>query len=1003
MVVELRESEASTAEAQRLAHVGGMEYVVATGQIVLTTEACRIIGIDGATFVPSVESLIARVYPDDRAAAREALERFLRTGESHLVGYRIVRDDGAVRFMESIGRKVEGIRGQPARIFASIQDVTERSNAANELGYRDRLLDAVTAGTAILLQAESLEVGMPDALRTVGECMQLDFIEVVQETPELASPLSLRSYWEARDVAWHFDAKSFRMPPTPPATMAVVRAELTAGKIVVGQRAEGDGLLQGMLERLHSQSLLLVPVVVEQKLWGNLSVSVSREARVWSGIEINTLKTFASIVGALVLRDQHLQSLETSEERFRVLMRSAQDAIVTTDGAGSILEWNRAAERIFGYTAAEAVGKKFQEFMVPARLWKEAAEWLATFLAAGNGSALGETRERPVIRKNGTEVEIEVSLGSARLGTGWEAIGIMRDISARKESERKLAFGDMLLRTEFEASPDGILVVDGNRKLITLNQRFADMWGLSSVPLHEITEALAFRVGPAQLKYPRRFSERIEFLYAHQEASGDEEIEFLDGRFIDVRTAVLTSPEGAYLGRVWYCRDISKRKRAETLAIQMAQFDVLTGLANRSIFVEKLAQAIADAGRGEKRFAVLYLDLDHFKDVNDTLGHPVGDGLLREVGDRLRSHVQPGDTIARFGGDEFAVLVSDADDPTVAGFMAKNLLDVLAVPFIVDGFEIRSGASIGIGLYGPESTEPEVVLKHADVALYRAKSEGRGDYRFFTDAMDLEVRTRVTLGAELRIAIESDQLFLLYQPQVAIETGRIVGLEALVRWRHPERGILSPDRFIPVAESSGSIAALGRWVLFAACRQLRSWLDAGIAPVRVAVNVSGRQFEVPLKLEGEIATALAESRLPPKLLEIELTETVLMGVSQQYGKSLARLRESGVLLAIDDFGTGYSSLGYLGRFPVDRIKIPREFVKDITTVPGQEAVARAAIGLAHDFGIAVIAEGVETREQLEVLKSLGCPEIQGYYFSKPLAVEALTLIFKNGVPQLFPH
>jgi diguanylate cyclase (GGDEF)-like protein/PAS domain S-box-containing protein len=995
LVIELRASEASAAEAQQLAQVGGLEFDDSNHKIALTAEAFRIIGIDRSRFIPSLQSLLARVYPDDRAAVLERLETFLRTGETRFLEYRIVHDDGAIRFVESNGRKVEGAPGHPPRLFASIQDVTERRAAANELTYRNRLLDAVTAGTAILLRAESIEVGMPDALRVVGEGLRLDLIQVVQEVPELASTLALRAAWEAPDVSGHFDPSSFLTPPTPPAAMTAVRAELSHGKVVIGQRATGGGLLHVMLQRLGAQSILIVPIVVDEKLWGNLSANVSREARAWSMIEINTLKTFASIVGSLAFRDQQRISLETSEERVRVLMSAAQDAIVLLDGGGRIREWNRAAERILGYSAEEAVGKEFREF-VPVRFAEEATRWITTFLAGREESALGEIRERPMLRKNGTEVEIEVSLTSAHFGSGWEAIAIIRDITARKESERKIAFDDMLLRTEMEASPDAILVVDGNRKIISLNQRYADLWGLPSVPLNEINDELALRVGAALVKNSRLFTDRVEFLYAHPEESGDEEIEFTDGRFIDRRTAILKSPDGAYLGRVWYFRDISERKRAEALAIQTAHFDVLTGLSNRSVFVEKLAQEIADAGRGKNAFAVLYLDLDHFKDVNDTLGHPVGDGLLRAVAGRLREHLPDGDAIARFGGDEFAVLVPEIDDPAVAGLMATNLLHALAVPFEVEGFEIRSAASIGIDVYGPESMEPEALLKHAEVALYRAKSEGRGGYRFFTEAMDLEVRTRVSLDAELHAAIDGDQLFLLYQPQVAIETGRIVGLEALVRWRHPQRGVLAPDIFIPVAESTGTIAALGRWVLFAACRQARTWLDAGIAPGRISVNVSGRQFEAPVGLEGEIAAALAESRLPPRLLEIELTETVLMGVSQEHSELLARLREAGVMLALDDFGTGYSSLGYLGRFPVDRIKIPREFVKDIATQPGEAAVARATIGLAHDFGIAVIAEGVETREQLEILKSLGCLEIQGFYFSRPLGVEDLTRVFKSG-------
>ncbi len=563
------------------------------------------------------------------------------------------------------------------------------------------------------------------------------------------------------------------------------------------------------------------------------------------------------------------------------------------------------------------------------------------------------------------------------------------------EARSKLEFANMLLKTEFEASPDGILVVDGDRKILSCNQRFLELWGLDGDAIHRY-DGHALATASTVIKDPDRFLERVEFLYDHPAENGVDEIEFLDGRFVDRRTAALESPDGAYLGRVWYFRDISKRKRAELRAIEMANFDVLTGLTNRSVFVATLGRAIAEADRVKKTFAVIYLDLDHFQDINDTLGHPVGDGLLRAVANRLRSNMRAGDTLARFGGDEFAVLVADLEDPAVAGFVADKLLAALAVPFEFEQREIRTGASIGIDVYGPDSAQPETLLAHADVALYRAKSEARGGYRFFTDAMDDAVRERVTLGAELRSAVARGQLFLLYQPQVAIGTGRIIGVEALVRWQHPERGTLGPELFIPVAERTGNIVALGRWALHTACRQARSWLDAGIAPVPIAVNVSGLQFKSPLELEADVTTALAEARLPPRLLEIELTESALMDVTTDHSDALGRLRASGVTLAIDDFGTGYSSLGYLGSFPVDRIKIAREFVKDIATEPGQVAVAKATIGLARDLGIAVIAEGVETREQLEVLRSLGCLEVQGFYFSKPLDAEEITPALRNG-------
>ena len=571
----------------------------------------------------------------------------------------------------------------------------------------------------------------------------------------------------------------------------------------------------------------------------------------------------------------------------------------------------------------------------------------------------------------------------------------VQDVTARNESENKLQFANVLLKTEIEASPDGILVVDQQRQILLVNHRFAEMWGIES-DLEVLTDEIALRNVISRVKDPDAFAMRVQYLYDHPAETGDEEVELLDGRTIDRRTAVLATPDGTILGRVWYFRDITARKNAESLAIRMAHYDVLTGLANRSLFVEALGHAIAEAKRGKETFAVIYLDLDHFKDVNDTLGHGVGDELLKAVATRLHASVRAIDTAARFGGDEFAVVVSDVGEPAEVAVVADNILRVLAEPFSVRGNDIRTSASIGIDLFGPQSADAEALLSHADVALYRAKAEGRGGYRFFTDAMDKEVRTRVTLGAELRTAVTSGQLFLMYQPQVQIESGRITGLEALVRWNHPTRGVLGPGVFIPVAESTGIVVALGQWVLFAACRQTKAWLDAGIEPVRVAVNVSGLQFKTPNELEANIAAAFAETGLPARLLEIELTETVLVGVSREHGATLTRLRKAGVTIAIDDFGTGFSSLGYLIRFPVDRIKIAQDFIRDVTTMPGQAAIAKATIGLARDLGIAVIAEGVETREQLEALKGWGCPEIQGFYFAKPLSVDDVTLAFRSG-------
>jgi len=475
------------------------------------------------------------------------------------------------------------------------------------------------------------------------------------------------------------------------------------------------------------------------------------------------------------------------------------------------------------------------------------------------------------------------------------------------------------------------------------------------------------------------------------------EVRFLsaDGiyRWFEVHRKQILGKDGKLKGLEGELTDITERRQVAELLSYTARHDFLTGLFNRSVFVEELKRTIASAHRDGNRFAVLYLDLDHFKDVNDTLGHPVGDGLLQAVAKRLQAVIRETDIVARFGGDEFALINTNIGEPTDAVVLADKVLKALGQPFSIRGGEVRSGASIGIAVYGSDAPDAETLLSQADVALYRAKADGRGTYRFFTNALDTEVRTRVILGAELREAIALGQLFLVYQPEVNIDTNHIIGVETLVRWQHPKRGLIFPDKFIPAAESSGQIVALGRWVLQEACRQMKEWLDAGIAPPLIAVNVSASQFKTPLELKNDIAAILAENALSPELLELEITEGVFMEASQEHNDDLTQLRKSEIRIAIDDFGTGYSSLGYLGHFPVDRIKIGQTFTLNMTIDSNNAKIIKAAIGLAHDLGLDVMVEGVDTAGQVELLKSWGCHKAQGFHYSKPLpAAEIATLL-----------
>ena len=428
----------------------------------------------------------------------------------------------------------------------------------------------------------------------------------------------------------------------------------------------------------------------------------------------------------------------------------------------------------------------------------------------------------------------------------------------------------------------------------------------------------------------------------------------------------------------------------------LAQRDALTSLANRRAFMERLEATFAAYERRGAPFAVLCLDIDHFKDVNDTLGHVAGDALLRETADRLVEAVRVTDVVARLGGDEFAILQTNVRDLAAAGTLAAKIGELLRAPFAINGNELHVSCSIGISRYTPEVASPDAMMIQADLALYRAKEDGRNCFRFHSTDLDHEVKQRVVLADEMRGAVARNELELLYQPEVELRTGRILGLEALLRWNHPKRGQISPSIFIPIAERSGQIQALTRWVLDAACQQLRAWQDIGLTPDFLGVNFSALHFKGSAEVDREIGACLEKWRIAPSTIEIELTESVLMEVTQQHNDRFERLRQLGVRIAIDDFGTGYSSLSYLANYPINRVKIAQELVFAVDTEPRSAAVVRAAIRLAHELGIDFIAEGVENEGQARFLLASGCEHGQGYYFSRPVNAKRATELLRSG-------
>ncbi len=439
--------------------------------------------------------------------------------------------------------------------------------------------------------------------------------------------------------------------------------------------------------------------------------------------------------------------------------------------------------------------------------------------------------------------------------------------------------------------------------------------------------------------------------------------------------------------------DISERKRAEELLNHLAYHDVLTDLPNRALLHDRLEQAMIEADRQRRLVVVMFMDLDRFKNINDTLGHRTGDALLKIVADRLRSGVRLGDTISRLGGDEFVLVLANVAHVDDVAHVAQKIVDQFVSPFNIGERELFVTPSIGITIYPLDSTDAESLLKNADAAMYHAKESGRNTFQFYTAELNTRAMKRLTLETGLRWALERDELLLHYQPLVSMQTAEIVGMEALLRWQHPEFGLIPPLEFISVAEDTGLIIPIGEWVLRTACAQTKVWADAGFPVLRIAVNLSGKQLKKDLP--EKVRRILAETGLPAAHLDLELTESILMQDVEETASIMAELSMLGIAFSLDDFGTGYSSLSYLKRFPIKHLKIDRSFVRDITTDLNDATIALASIVMAHTLDIRVIAEGVETSEQLEFLRRQGCDMAQGYYFSKPLSVEAFSELLQE--------
>lgn len=681
----------------------------------------------------------------------------------------------------------------------------------------------------------------------------------------------------------------------------------------------------------------------------------------------------------------------------RAILDSSAEGILSIDLKGRVLSFNRAAERMFGYTAREVISRNVAMLM-PGRYRAAHDRLVANFEPKDQGQVLGLRREVVGLRRDGREFPMMLAVNVIDAAGERRFVGVISDISERKAAERALRDSEERLRIMLDSVSDyAIVMLDVDGHIASWNSgaqrlhgyRVEDAIGLPVSRLYA-PEDVASGKPQAQMRQAARDG--------HMEDEGWRLRQDGSHFWANSVMAAIRDSAGHLIGysKVW--RDITERKRYEAHIHHIAHHDALTGLANRQLMQDRIMVALGEARSNGSMLAVFMIDIDHFKRINDSLGHHVGDQILLAVSQRLQAELRSVDIVARMGGDEFVALLTGLHGKAEAEQAAARLVASFERPFIIDRHTLHLTASLGISIGPTDGQDVTALLMTADAALYKAKDAGRACYRVFSEDMREEANRKLEMENAIRQALSGNEFQMHYQPQVDLRSGRVVGVEALIRWRHPQRGWVMPGDFIGVAEETGQIAALGQWTLREACLETRRVQDSTGLPLKVSVNISPKQFS-QRDLLAQIRTAYEQAQLDPAQLMVEITESCLIQDAEEARRILAQLRAQGVRVAIDDFGTGYSSLNYITRFPVDQLKIDRSFIRDVCSDSADAAVAQAIIAMAHSLKIEVVAEGIENAEQLAFLQRLGCDVGQGYYFGA--AVSAVDFV-AGGLYQARP-
>jgi len=907
-------------ESERIANVGSWDWTIAIDNVNWSEELCRICGVpyeEGAG--RTYEDFMSQVHPEDRDRVVAILSQTLANHGSFAFEHRVIRPNGQVRLLLSRGEVVLDGNGAAAGMFGTVQDLTDIRSIEADLRQREQHLRLVVDQMPAVLWSTDRDLTFLSGRGGALAALNLK--------PGDQAGKTLYEYFGTND------------PSFPP-----IAAHLRA---IEGLSSSFETTWEGRTFQNYIE-----PLRDEQgDVIGCVGVALDITYRVESD-----------------------KALARSEERYRLLAENSHDLIGLTDLHGSILYVSPSHQAVLGYDPVSLESRNIFDLVHPDD---------APGLAAAVATTLASRPLDPVAvrlrKRNDAWLDLEVLLSAVRTDSKIDRILFSaRDVSARNAAERALRESVERYRSLFERNLAGVYRTTAAGQIIDCNDACARIFGYGSGKELQGLGAADVYFDPAERSAMiARLKEQgsvtnLEHAFRRRDGStvwALENITYIPGD--DDASSIL---EGTIV-------DITDRKHAEEEIVRQAHYDALTSLPNRVLFRDRLAQTLSHSKRNQLFMAVLFMDVDHFKLINDTLGHTVGDMILKAVAERLRECLRDEDTVARVGGDEFTILIPEIAAPDHADRIARKLLDRIANPFNIQGQELFITASIGIAIYPNDGVTPETLLKNADAAMYRAKELGRNNSQMCTPAMTIRALERLGLENGLRRAIDRNELVLHYQPIIDLPSGNVSSFEALVRWNHPERGLLSPASFINIAEESRLILPIGQWVLATACKQLQQWKAEGFV-TRMAVNLSARQFqtrEMPLM----VAEVLRQTDVDPRCIDLEITETTAMQNADLTIEVLRELTRMGFGIVIDDFGTGYSSLSYLKRFPISALKIDRSFVRDVTTTRSDAAIVSAIIATANALELRVVAEGVETTEQLALLSRLACNEAQGFLFSRP--------------------